>query len=127
MARCSARKSDGTPCVRIVGASQTYCYAHAPDKADARRRAASTAGKAGGNGRQGGAATDELVDIKRQLRAVLGGTFREQVDKSVAAVLFQGYNTLLRAVEIERKVHELERVEEAIAELERRVYRRGAS
>jgi hypothetical protein len=49
------------------------------------------------------------------------------VDKSVAAVLFQGYNTLLRAVEIERKVHELERVEEAIAELERRVYGRGAS
>ena len=127
MGQCSFIKAGGGRCRSRAMQGYEQCYNHRPDTQEDRRAAAAKGGRTGGNGRPSSPSSDELVDIKRQLRAVLGGTLREQVDKSVAAVLFQGYNTLLRAVEIERKVHELERVEEAVAELERRVYGRDAS
>jgi hypothetical protein len=38
MPRCVATKHDGTPCERIVGAAQEYCYSHDPNRADERHR-----------------------------------------------------------------------------------------
>ena len=45
MPRCAATKPDGSPCERIVGASQTHCYAHDPSNADKRRRDDPRAGR----------------------------------------------------------------------------------
>ena len=49
MARCAATKPDGTPCERIVPASQEYCYAHDPRHADKRSRDAAKAGRSAPN------------------------------------------------------------------------------
>ena len=46
MARCRGNKEDGSPCERIVGASQDYCYSHDPARADERQRNASRGGQA---------------------------------------------------------------------------------
>ena len=115
MARCSASKADGTPCERIVGASQDYCYAHDPDRAGERRRNASKAGSS--------RPSRELAGIKALLSEltdrVLGGDGAEPLETGRAAVANQLLNTRLRAVEVERKVKETEELEARIEELER--------
>jgi len=48
---------------------------------------------------------------------------RGKLDRGVGAVVFQGYNTLLRAVEVERKVREVDEIDERIAAMESRLHR----
>jgi hypothetical protein len=60
MARCAASKPNGEPCERIVGASQTYCFPHDPNRAAERARNASKAARA--------KPTRELSDVKKRLR-----------------------------------------------------------
>jgi hypothetical protein len=62
----------------------------------------------------------ELKDIKLDVRAVVAGVLSEEVDKGRAAVALQGFNTLLRAVELERKIREQDELEERIRALESR-------
>lgn len=59
MPRCSGNKPDGTPCERIVAASQTYCFSHDPARKEERRRNAARAGRSKPN--------KELVEIKVRL------------------------------------------------------------
>jgi hypothetical protein len=47
--------------------------------------------------------------------AVLGG----RVERGVGAVVFQGYNALLKVVETERRVRETDEMEARLEELER--------
>ena len=67
MPRCSGKKEDGSPCERIVGASQSYCYSHDPKRAAERRRNASRGGRSKANA--------EIAGLKAQLERVmkLGG------------------------------------------------------
>jgi hypothetical protein len=95
MARCRETKPDGTPCERIVPASQNYCYSHDPARAEERRRAASR----GGRGRGG----SELSDLKRQLRNLASDVLGGKVDRGAATVVNQILNTTIRAIEQERK------------------------
>jgi hypothetical protein len=60
MPRCAAKKEDGSPCERIVGASQPYCYSHEPVRAAERRRNASRGGRSKANA--------EIAGLKAQLR-----------------------------------------------------------
>jgi hypothetical protein len=59
MARCAGTKADGTPCERIIGASQTFCYSHDDTRRKERSKNASVAAKA---------KLKELHEIKEQLR-----------------------------------------------------------
>lgn len=93
MPRCAGAKADGTGCERIVGASQTHCFAHDPGKAEARSRAASKGGKAGGRGRP----QAEIANVKREVRTIIGDVLTGSLDRATGAVAFQGYNTLLKA------------------------------
>ncbi len=121
MARCGGSKADGTPCERIVGASQVYCFAHDPARAGERRRNASRAGR--------GRPSRELAEIKVLLSdltdRVLGGEGVETLETGRAAVANQLLNTRLRAVEVERKIKEAEEFEERLAELERAAGQKG--
>jgi hypothetical protein len=110
MARCAGHKPNGEPCERIVGASQTYCYAHDESKADERRRNASKGGRSKGTG--------ELSDLKKQLKDLAAGVLDGSVDRGRAAVANQLYNTLVRTVEQERKQRELEDVAARLEALE---------
>jgi hypothetical protein len=91
-----------------------YCYNHEPSKAIERREAAIRAGRSGGRGRPR-VRSKELAEVKQGVRSVILGLHSGELDKGSAAVLFQGFNVLLRAVEME---HEARKEEERARQLE---------
>ena len=112
MARCAGYKPDGSPCERIVSASQTYCYAHDPATAAQRSRNASKAARS--------KPSRELVAVKTQLRELADGVLAGEVEQDAAAVASRILGVYLRAVDAERKVREQEEVLERIEALEQR-------
>ena len=100
MTQCAGIKRDGGRCAVIVGPGQSHCYAHDPGRADERKRNVSRGGRAKGAG-------GELPDLKRQLRDLAAGVLDGTQDRGNAAVANQLYNTLIRAIEQERKLREL--------------------
>ena len=112
MARCAGKKPDGEPCERIVGASQRYCYAHDPANAERRSRSASKAARS--------KPSRELAALKVQLRTVADGVLSGAVEPKRGAVAVQALGALTRAIEQERKIRELEELEERIDALEHR-------
>ncbi len=121
MPRCAGSKPDGSPCERIVGASQSYCYSHDPDRSGERRRAASKAGK--------GKPNKEVQSIKGRLEHLADGVLLGTTDRADAAVVSQIWNTYLRAVSVELKAREqldlIERLEELEALLESQQQQEG--
>ena len=110
MDRCSGSKPDGSPCERIVGASQTYCHAHDPSRSEQRRRAASKAAKSKPN--------QEVAGIKQSLKDLAEDVLEARVGRADAAVVSQIYNVLLRTLEAERKIREQEELMERLEDLE---------
>jgi hypothetical protein len=110
MARCAGTKPTGEPCERIVGASQRYCYAHDPAYAEERRKAASKAARSRHD--------PEVRQIKASLKDLSAGVLDGTVDRGRAAVANQVLNTLLRAIEVERRVREHDELEGRLDELE---------
>jgi len=100
-----------------------WCYGHDPSRAAERSRNASRAGRTGGRGRPG---TPEISDIKRDIRVAIDGVLAGRIERGVGAVVFQGFNSLLRAVETERKVRETEELEERLEILENRIKNGGS-
>jgi hypothetical protein len=109
MPRCRANKDDGSPCERIVGASQTYCYSHDPARQHERRRYAARGGKAKASG--------EIGRLKANLQALADATLEGSVDKGVAAVTGQIWNIYLAAIRTELKVREVEELAREVEEL----------
>lgn len=110
MPRCAGSKPNGTPCERIVGASQSYCYSHDPGRSEERRQAASRAGKSKPN--------KEIRHIKRRLSDLADAVLLGTTERGDAAVVGQVLNVYLRAVSIEMKVKEVEELEARLEELE---------
>lgn len=110
MAVCVGIKRDGGRCTATVEPPQTHCWWHDPANAEKRKRAASRGGR--------GAGGREIKDLKRRISevvdAVLGGT----QDRGRAAVAIQGLNALRGALELERKIKEVEEIEARLAALE---------
>jgi len=129
LTKCTAITQGGTRCKGIAKGSSDYCYAHHPDHADARRRAARQGGKRGGRGRPQG----ELAGIKGRLSDLADAVLEERIDKGVGAVASQVLNVYLRAVAVELKAREqlevverLEALEEALGARNKRSGRWGA-
>lgn len=117
MARCAANKSDGTPCERIVGASQKYCYAHDPYHRDARSRAASKAARSKPN--------RELTALKERLFTLYEDVREGRIEPKTGAVANQILNTRLRVIALERDIREQEELAERIEALEKSAESRG--
>ena len=111
MARCAAIKRDGGRCAVVVGAGHTHCYAHDPGRSVERRRNASKGGKSKSAG-------GELAILKKQARDLAAGVLNGEVETSRAAVANQIYNTLIRAVEQERKNYETGELAERLEAME---------
>lgn len=111
MAQCGAIKADGGRCKNLAAKGSEWCSAHDPAHAERRRRAA----RKGGRSKGGGA---ELKEVKREVRAVIGGVLNGRVDKSAGSVALQGFNVLIRATEQERKMMEQDELLERIEALE---------
>ncbi len=107
---CRANKRDGSPCTTPATGANEFCWAHDPANAAQRSRIASK----GGRGKGGG----ELPDLKKQLKDLAAGVLNGSIDRSRAAVANQILNTLIRAIEQERKVREMEELAERLEALE---------
>ena len=105
---CRANKRDGSPCTAPATGANGYCWAHDPANADERRRIASRGGKGSG----------ELADLKRQLRDLAADVLTGRVERGAAAVVNQILNTVIRAIEQERKMRELEELAARLEALE---------
>ena len=110
MAVCSGIKRDGGRCTATVEPPQGYCWWHDPANADKRKRAASR----GGRGRGG----SELGDLKKQIRGLAAVVLDGTADRGRAAVANQLYNTLVRAIEQERKIRETGELAERLEAME---------
>ena len=110
MARCTAVKPDGSPCERIVEASQKYCYAHDARHQEARSRAASKAARS--------KPRRDLQALREQASKLYKEVHSGDVEPKAGAVLTQITNTQARILELERKLKETEELEERLAALE---------
>ncbi len=111
MPRCAGIKRDGGRCAVVVGPGHTHCYAHDPGRSQERRRNASRGGKSKGAG-------GELPELKKRLRDLADGVLDGSVDRGAAAVANQILNTLIRAVEQERKIRETAELAERLEAME---------
>ena len=114
--RCAAITRGGERC-RLDATSGSYCWSHAPENAEARKRRGRRGGKARG--------ASELSEVKREIKTVVADVLEGRVERSVGAVVFQGYNTLLKAVEVERRIREEEELLARIEHLEQSQEQRG--
>jgi hypothetical protein len=110
MARCRATKANGEACKGTATGSHGYCWAHAPENAEQRHRAASKAARSKPN-REVRAFKQEVKDLIADVKA--GGQ-----DRADAAVMLQGYRVLKDFVELERKIKEQDDLVDRIEELE---------
>jgi hypothetical protein len=111
LATCTGITRSGERCRGVAIDGSGLCYAHHPDHAEDRRRAARKGGHRGGRGRP----QAELANIKERLSDLATDVLEGRQDKGVAAVASQVLNVYLRAVSVELKVQEqrdlLERLE----------------
>ena len=108
MATCTGITRSGERCRGVAIDGSGLCYAHHPDHAEDRRRAARKGGHRGGRGRP----QAELAGIRQRLSDLADDVLEGRQDKGVAAVASQVFNVYLRAVSVELKVREqLELVE----------------
>jgi hypothetical protein len=114
--RCAAITRAGGRC-KLDATSGSYCWSHAPENAQERRRRAARGGKAS-RSRSASFASEELHQVKQGVRTVIAAVLRGRLDKSRGAVALQGYNTLLRAVEVGQR-DELEDLAREVEELKR--------
>ena len=96
MAQCAGIKRDSGRRAVVVGAGHTHCYAHDPGRSEERTRNASRGGRTKGSG-------GELAALKKQARELAAKVLGGEVETGRAAVANQIYNTLIRAMEQERK------------------------
>jgi hypothetical protein len=114
LAKCTAITRGGTRCKGVAIDGSGYCYAHSPDHAAERRRAARKGGKRGGRGRpvaELGALRVENAEIRERL-------LEGKLKPGVAAVAIQSINTDIRAVSAALKAREQEELEARLGELE---------
>jgi len=116
--RCGAITRAGGHCRATANDESGYCYAHDPAKTDERRESASRAGRSGGRGRPRTGA-DEIRAVKRDLWRVIGQVEDGQTERGVGGVLGQLFNSLLRAIEVERRQLEADEIVVRLEALER--------
>jgi hypothetical protein len=91
MDKCTAITRSGTRCKGIALEGSDYCHAHHPDRAAERRRYATKGGKRAGRGRP----LTDVANVKQRLARLADDVLEGAVDKSVASVVAQIWNSRL--------------------------------
>ena len=113
MSLCAGIKADGGRCKAQAMRGSTWCIGHDPEQAEARQRRARKGGRRGGRGRP----SAELVGVKAEIWEVIEAVRSEALERSTGAVVFQGYNTLLKALDTERRIRETDELARQVEEL----------
>jgi hypothetical protein len=111
MSRCRETKANGEPCKAPATGQHGYCWAHAPENAEKRRRIASKAARSKGN--------REISTLKEEIKAVIADVRTGTLDRNDAAVMIQGYRALKDFIALERQVRETDELAAEIEELKR--------
>ncbi len=121
--KCSAITRSGGRCSAGAQEGSEWCWNHDPARAEERRKNASAGGRT-----RSRRSPDELEEVKNQIKTVSAAVLRggvnqrtQTIDRGTAAVLFQGFNTLLRCVEVQRKLDHQRELEEQVEELRARL------
>lgn len=119
---CTATTRYGNPCTRTARPGKTVCHSHDPDEAETRKQ----------NSRAGGLAakspaTQEIADVKAALWQLIADVKSGETPPQIGATVVQAANTILRAVDYERKLRVEDEVEERLRVLEERALERIAS
>jgi hypothetical protein len=109
--RCLATKANGEPCTLPATGSHGLCWAHAPENAEKRRRAARRAARAKGN--------KEVATLKEEIKTLIADVKGGELDRNDAAVMIQGYRALRDFIALERQVKETDELAAEIEELKR--------
>jgi hypothetical protein len=118
LARCAAIKPNGERCKGVAIRGYEWCPAHHPDHEERCRRAASKGGKRAGRGRPASELAGVKVLLGKLTARVLGEEGTEPLETGPAAVANQLINTRLRAIDLERKIRELDDLEARLEVLE---------
>lgn len=120
--KCTSPKADGSPCTRDPQPGKDVCWSHDDSEAiaDQRRRNSSAGGKAVMSlvSEKATAQRQEIAGIKEQLRTLAAELKDGSVPPQTGGVVVQVYNALLRAVDLDRKVRELDDMDERLSALE---------
>jgi hypothetical protein len=95
--RCRATKRDGTDCTLPARGPDGYCWAHSPQNAEERRRAASKAGRS----RPG----REVRTLKADLRELIGRVESGELEPTPANTMIRAYSVLIDLIKLERGVY----------------------
>jgi hypothetical protein len=128
--RCTAIKKDESRCAKEAEPGSALCWSHDPANEAERRRIASRGGRASTAvlAERRGPAAEEIRELKDELRTLARDVKEGEVPPPVGTALNQIYNTLLRAMDQERRTRETGELEERLAALEERTaLRQGAS
>jgi len=98
MSKCPAITGKGEPCQGFVHPSKTYCPAHDPSRVEARRAAASKAGRSKSG--------SEIAAVKSQLRTLANDVLAKRVDRGTGSVAAQILGVWLKACEGEVRERE---------------------
>ena len=109
--RCRGTKRDGTNCTLPAKGPDGYCWAHSPQHAEQRRRAASKAGRS--------RPSTEVRAIKDEIKAVIADVKAGDLDRNDAAVMIQGYRALKDYIALERGIRVEDELAAEIEELKR--------
>ena len=110
MNRCRGTKPNGEQCTLTVEPPNAYCWHHAPERAEQRRRAASK----GGSGR----VSSEIKDLRRQLQDLTRDVISGDLETSKGAVANQLITTQIKLLEYERKTKALDEILERLEAVE---------
>jgi hypothetical protein len=111
MGVCRATKANGEPCTLPANGPNGFCWAHAPENAEKRRRAASRAARSKGN--------KEVSILKEEIKDVISEVKAGDLDRNDAAVMIQAYRALKDFIALERQVRETDELAAEIEELKR--------
>jgi hypothetical protein len=97
---CSATKRNGEACKLTALPQQKYCWAHAPENAEKRRKVASRGGK--------GKAAKKVSILWDEVRGVIEGVETERLSPSQGNSMLRGFGTLIELAKLEIGQGELE-------------------
>lgn len=101
--RCPAITAKGAPCEGYVHPGRTYCPSHDPARAEARKQAASKAGRVRTH--------TEFKEVKEQLRRLADEVLAGDVSRADAAVVSQILGVWAKVAEAEVRLRQFEEIE----------------
>ncbi len=110
---CEATTRYGTPCTRTPIPGKRLCHSHDPEYAEVRKQ----------NSRAGGRAAkspfnDEINEVKTVLWELIRQTKAHEIQPQLGSTVIQAANTILRAIDFQRKIVEQDEVLERLDALE---------